>query len=91
MAYVYFSGLIYFPEGALNVDGPAENLSEMFRPFHHLLIKIRDLLRVLTADELRSVELALCSGDSSNTSDHGLDATTFTMSDFRQRNVSSSR
>uniref|UniRef100_A0A0N5ACB2 Lateral signaling target protein 2 homolog n=1 Tax=Syphacia muris TaxID=451379 RepID=A0A0N5ACB2_9BILA len=84
-------GLIYFPEGALNVDGPPENLSEMFRPFHSLLIKIRDLLRVLTADELRAVELALCSGDSSSIENQKIDGTTFTMSDFRQKNVSTSR
>lgn len=84
-------GLLYFPEGALNVAGPAENLSDMFRPFHNLLTKIRDLLRVLDADELRSVELALCSGDTSYMDSYSLASSTFTMSDFRQKTSSRSR
>lgn len=36
----------------------------MFRSFHSLLLKIRDLLRVLDAEELRAVERALCTGES---------------------------
>lgn len=84
-------GLLYFPDGALNVDAPPENLSDMFRPFHNLLIKIRDLLRILDADELRAVELALCSGDTANVEDQSLPSTVFTMSDFRQKATSHSR
>ncbi|EJW71432.1 hypothetical protein WUBG_17663, partial [Wuchereria bancrofti] len=30
-------GLLYFPEGALNVDANPETLSDMFRSFHSLL------------------------------------------------------
>uniref|UniRef100_A0A1I7WNT8 RING-type domain-containing protein n=1 Tax=Heterorhabditis bacteriophora TaxID=37862 RepID=A0A1I7WNT8_HETBA len=52
LKFMYVTGLLYFPEGALNVDGPQENFSEMFRPFYSLLIKIRDLLRILTPQEL---------------------------------------
>ncbi|VDN38764.1 unnamed protein product [Gongylonema pulchrum] len=56
-------GLLFCPEGALNVDADPETLSEMFRAFHSLLVKIRDLLRVLDEHELRCVEKALCTGD----------------------------
>ncbi|KHN75482.1 Lateral signaling target protein 2 -like protein [Toxocara canis] len=80
-------GLLYFPDGALNVDGPADNLSDMFRPFHNLLTKIRDLLRVLDTEELRAVELALCSGDSAHVDGPMMSASTFTMSDFRQKSA----
>ncbi|VDM11503.1 unnamed protein product [Wuchereria bancrofti] len=56
-------GLLYFPEGALNVDANPETLSDMFRSFHSLLVKIRDLLRILNLHELRRVEKALCTGE----------------------------
>ncbi|VIO96650.1 Uncharacterized protein BM_BM5439 [Brugia malayi] len=56
-------GLLYFPEGALNVDANPETLSNMFRSFHSLLVKIRDLLRILNLHELRRVEKALCTGE----------------------------
>ncbi|KAK6045367.1 hypothetical protein COOONC_17129 [Cooperia oncophora] len=52
-------GLIYYPEGALNVDGPQENMSEMFRPYYGLLNKIRNLLLVLTPHELLKVPALL--------------------------------
>lgn len=63
----------------------------MFRPFHSLLVKIRDLLRVLSEDELHAVEMALASGDvacsttsESGSGESGSDAP-LTMSDFRCR------
>ncbi|VDO97902.1 unnamed protein product [Heligmosomoides polygyrus] len=56
-------GLIYYPEGALNVDGPQENMSEMFRPYYSLLSKIRNLLLALTPNELFKVEKILCTGE----------------------------
>uniref|UniRef100_A0A0R3RTQ9 FYVE-type domain-containing protein n=1 Tax=Elaeophora elaphi TaxID=1147741 RepID=A0A0R3RTQ9_9BILA len=56
-------GLLYFPEGALNVDANPEMLSDMFRSFHSLLVKIRDLLRILNLHELHRVEKALCTGE----------------------------
>ncbi|EFO18827.2 lateral signaling target protein 2 [Loa loa] len=56
-------GLLYFPEGALNVDANPETLSDMFRSFHSLLVKIRDLLRILNLHELHRVEKALCTGE----------------------------
>ncbi|ETN70199.1 FYVE zinc finger [Necator americanus] len=56
-------GLIYYPEGALNVDGPQENISEMFRPYYSLLSKIRNLLLALTPNELLKVEKILCTGE----------------------------
>lgn len=59
----FCSGLLYFPEGALNVDANPETLSDMFRSFHSLLVKIRDLLRILNLHELHRVEKALCTGE----------------------------
>ncbi|KAK0396274.1 hypothetical protein QR680_001651 [Steinernema hermaphroditum] len=82
-------GLLYYPEGALNVDGSPENLSEMFRPFHHLLVKIRNLLLTLSPEELKNVETDLCSGNSG--SSDGLDAngsTAYTMADFTTKHDS---
>ncbi|TMS35947.1 hypothetical protein L596_003230 [Steinernema carpocapsae] len=76
-------GLLYYPDGALNVDGLPENLSEMFRPFHHLLLKIRNLLLTLTQEELKNVEGDLCSGNSGSTDVFECnDSTTYTMADF---------
>lgn len=74
-------GLLYYPEGALNVDGPSDHLSEMFRPFYSLLIKIKNLLRILSPPELSRVEKVLCIGEEGQTESHN---ETLTMSDFRQ-------
>ncbi|KAK5983987.1 Lateral signaling target protein 2 [Trichostrongylus colubriformis] len=72
-------GLIYYPEGALNVDGPQENMSEMFRPYYSLLNKIRNLLLALTPRELLKVEKILCTGETQIVEER--DA--FTMEAFR--------
>uniref|UniRef100_A0A7I4Z1W7 FYVE-type domain-containing protein n=1 Tax=Haemonchus contortus TaxID=6289 RepID=A0A7I4Z1W7_HAECO len=72
-------GLIYYPEGALNVDGPQENMSEMFRPYYGLLIKIRKLLQALSPRELLKVEKILCTGEAQIVGDN--DAST--MEAFR--------
>lgn len=53
------AGLVTFPRGPLNMSN-TENLSEMFRPFRTLLVKIRDLLRTLSAEELARLEQLLC-------------------------------
>lgn len=45
------------------MDANPETLSDMFRSFHSLLVKIRDLLRVLNLHELHRVERALCTGE----------------------------
>ncbi|KAH7732324.1 Lateral signaling target protein 2 [Aphelenchoides avenae] len=58
-------GLLFYQEGALNIDGPKEDLSEMFRHFHKLLKLIRDLLTTLTDDERRKLELSLVTGNAS--------------------------
>lgn len=57
------SGLLVFPEGPLNPDMQPSNMSEMFRPFQTLLLKIRELLYTLSAEELHALEKALCSTD----------------------------
>lgn len=35
------SGLVVYADGPLNLDRKAEDMSELFRPFHTLLRKIR--------------------------------------------------
>ncbi|NXH78732.1 LST2 protein, partial [Hydrobates tethys] len=54
-------GLVVYSEGPLNLDHKPEDMSELFRPFHTLLRKIRqDLLQTLTEDELQTLERNLC-------------------------------
>ncbi|KAM8939559.1 lateral signaling target protein 2 homolog [Pelodytes ibericus] len=53
-------GLVVYSEGPLNLDRKPEDMSELFRPFHTLLRKIRDLLQALTVDELHTLERNLC-------------------------------
>uniref|UniRef100_A0A0K8TSC6 Lateral signaling target protein 2 homolog n=1 Tax=Tabanus bromius TaxID=304241 RepID=A0A0K8TSC6_TABBR len=57
------SGLVIYNKGPLNMDMPADQLSEMFRPFRTILIKIRDLLRTLSENELRKLEKLLCTNE----------------------------
>ncbi|KAF6133836.1 zinc finger FYVE-type containing 28 [Phyllostomus discolor] len=54
------SGLVVYADGPLNLDRKVEDMSELFRPFHTLLRKIRDLLQTLTEDELHVLERNLC-------------------------------
>ncbi|XP_073467012.1 lateral signaling target protein 2 homolog isoform X4 [Aquarana catesbeiana] len=53
-------GLVVYSEGPLNLDRKPEDMSELFRPFHTLLRKIRDLLQTLTEEELHTLERNLC-------------------------------
>lgn len=55
------SGLLIFPDGPLNLLRLPEEMCELFSPFYGLLKKIRELLCILTEDELFSLERALCS------------------------------
>lgn len=57
------AGLVIYNKGPLNMSMPADQLSEMFRPFRTLLIKIRDLLRTLNANELYQLEKLLCTNE----------------------------
>ncbi len=79
------AGLYFFPYGALDVDGPPDALSDMFRPFQSLLCKIRDLLFAIDANELQSLEMALCSGDRPLIDAQQSSAATLTMSAFRSK------
>ncbi|XP_019513492.1 PREDICTED: lateral signaling target protein 2 homolog [Hipposideros armiger] len=54
------SGLVVYADGPLNLDRKAEDMSELFRPFHTLLRKIRDLLQTLSEEELHTLERNLC-------------------------------
>ncbi|XP_073818869.1 lateral signaling target protein 2 homolog [Musca autumnalis] len=57
------AGLVIYPDGPLNMDMPAEELSEMFRPFRSLLIKVREYLRNLNETELFYLERLLCTNE----------------------------
>uniref|UniRef100_A0AC35U6C9 FYVE-type domain-containing protein n=1 Tax=Rhabditophanes sp. KR3021 TaxID=114890 RepID=A0AC35U6C9_9BILA len=59
-------GLLYYNDGALNVDKDPQDLSEMFRSYHHLLLTMRSLLRDLSSIELRMLEERLVSGESNS-------------------------
>ncbi|KAL4648769.1 hypothetical protein GN956_G6863 [Arapaima gigas] len=58
-------GLLIFPDGPLNLQYGSDSLSSLFRPFFTLLQKIRDLLQVLTKQELYILEKSLCTAESS--------------------------
>lgn len=60
------SGLIIFEKGPLNMDQSSDQLSEMFRPFRKLLIKMRDYLRTLNKHELFQLEKLLCTNEEIN-------------------------
>ncbi|NWV72045.1 LST2 protein, partial [Malurus elegans] len=53
-------GLVVYSEGPLNLDHKPEDMSELFRPFHTLLRKIRQVITTLTEDELHTLERNLC-------------------------------
>lgn len=57
------SGLVVFPNGPLCIDKPVEAMSEMFRPFRTLLLKIRELLLILNKCELYTLEKLLCDNE----------------------------
>ncbi|KAK5644585.1 hypothetical protein RI129_005885 [Pyrocoelia pectoralis] len=57
------SGLLIFPNGPLCIDKPLEEISEMFRPFRTLLLKIRELLWTLNKKELYMLEKLLCDNE----------------------------
>ncbi|XP_055908894.1 lateral signaling target protein 2 homolog [Eupeodes corollae] len=57
------TGLVIYNRGPLNMDMPADQLSEMFRPYRSFLIKIRDLLRKLNKNELHQLEKLLCTNE----------------------------
>ncbi|XP_017131318.1 lateral signaling target protein 2 homolog isoform X2 [Drosophila elegans] len=61
------AGLVVYAKGPLNMDMPGDQLSEMFRPFRTILIKIRDLLRNLNKQELYQLEKLLCTNEDINT------------------------
>ncbi|XP_041476909.1 lateral signaling target protein 2 homolog isoform X1 [Lytechinus variegatus] len=59
------SGLVTFSDGPLNMAKPASQISELFRPFQNLLIKISELLQTLSEEELHLLERGLCSSKES--------------------------
>ncbi|NXG31799.1 LST2 protein, partial [Dromaius novaehollandiae] len=57
------SGLLIYPEGPLSLEQSPEQMSRVFSPFYNLLKKIRDLLQVLSAEELALLERSLCTAE----------------------------
>ncbi|XP_060881431.1 lateral signaling target protein 2 homolog [Metopolophium dirhodum] len=58
------SGLLFYPYmSPLSLDQNATDMSDMFRPFRSLLMKIRELLLTLSDKELSTLERMLCSSD----------------------------
>uniref|UniRef100_A0A669PQ77 FYVE zinc finger domain-containing protein n=1 Tax=Phasianus colchicus TaxID=9054 RepID=A0A669PQ77_PHACC len=57
------SGLLIYPEGPLSLERGPEQMSRVFSPFYNLLTKIRDLLWVLSAEELCLLERSLCAAE----------------------------
>ncbi|XP_051487094.1 lateral signaling target protein 2 homolog [Apus apus] len=62
------SGLLIYPEGPLSLEQSPEQMSQVFSPFYNLLKKIRDLLRVLSPEELCLLERSLCTAESEDPS-----------------------
>ncbi|XP_043377176.1 lateral signaling target protein 2 homolog isoform X2 [Chelonia mydas] len=58
------SGLLIYPEGPLGLERRPEETSRLFRPFRSMLKNIRDLLRVLSEEELALLEKTLCAAES---------------------------
>lgn len=56
-------GLLVYPNGPLNPLCDRLEMSEMFRPFQTLLIKIKELLHTLTPQELAALEKSLCTNE----------------------------
>ncbi|KAM4678074.1 lateral signaling target protein 2 homolog [Discoglossus pictus] len=62
------SGLLIYPDGPLNLQKPRGDMCDLFSSFYGLLKKIRELLVILSEDELFSLERALCSASSDDPS-----------------------
>ncbi|KAG8439403.1 hypothetical protein GDO86_005568 [Hymenochirus boettgeri] len=64
------SGLLIYPDGPLDLQKSPEEMCGLFSPFHGLLKKIRELLCILTEEELLALERALCSASQEGSSLH---------------------
>lgn len=56
-------GLLIYPNGPINPICDRSEMSEMFRPFQTLLLKIKELLHTLTSEELTALEKSLCTNE----------------------------
>ncbi|CAO1419653.1 unnamed protein product [Diamesa serratosioi] len=79
------SGLIIFNKGPLNMDQNSDQLSEMFRPFRKLLIKMRDYLRTLNKNELLQLEKLLCTNEEIGANQSATEETTAQSCDANQQ------
>lgn len=66
------AGLLYYEDGPLNLQKPINQMSEMFKPFRKLLIKLRELLLSLTNSDLQQLEILLCTNEQSKMSEEQL-------------------
>ncbi|KFQ41304.1 Lateral signaling target protein 2, partial [Nestor notabilis] len=57
------SGLLIYPDGPLSLERSPEQMSQVFSPFYSLLKKIKDLLQVLSVEELCLLERSLCTAE----------------------------
>eukprot|EP00062_Callorhinchus_milii_P021837 gi/632978989/ref/XP_007906217.1/ PREDICTED: lateral signaling target protein 2 homolog isoform X3 [Callorhinchus milii] len=56
-------GLLIYPEGPLSLHQQNDDMSKLFSPFYSILQKIRDILYVLTDEELFVLEKSLCAAE----------------------------
>ncbi|XP_063704461.1 lateral signaling target protein 2 homolog [Culicoides brevitarsis] len=57
------AGLLYYEDGPLNIEKSVNQMSEMFKPFRKLLIKLRELLLSLSKSDLHQLEILLCTNE----------------------------
>ncbi|NWU90884.1 LST2 protein, partial [Upupa epops] len=57
------SGLLVYPDGPLSLEQTPDQMSRVFSPFYNLLKKIRDLLQVLSPEEVCQLERSLCTAE----------------------------
>ncbi|KAG5671617.1 hypothetical protein PVAND_001810 [Polypedilum vanderplanki] len=82
------SGLVIFDKGPLNMDQSSDQLSEMFRPFRKLLIKMRDYLKTLNKNELFHLEKLLCTNEEINLTQSVTDESTSQCCEEKSKQVS---
>lgn len=63
------AGLLYFDTGPLDLN--QSDMSEMFKPFRRLLLKMRELLRALSREDIVQLEKLLCTNEMSSDNSTG--------------------
>jgi len=63
------AGLIWFDTGPLDVSQPVDEMSDMFKPFRKLLLRMRELLRALSREDIVQLEKLLCTNEMSRSTE----------------------